>query len=160
MTPSPWKTVHPVGICEYCASESAVLGAEPADSRVALSRFFQRRWSIVEVPRYLFYLFKLLEMDMPKALLFLRYNLFYVLYPLGMLGEVLAIWNALPLIRETHPFSVELPNRWNFVFNYYYLSLFWILLYVPSHRVFVLLMHSGTVYDHEYGEAATKACEC
>ena len=42
-------------------------------------------WSIVEVPRYLFYLFKLLEMDMPKALLFLRYNLFYVLYPLGML---------------------------------------------------------------------------
>lgn len=99
-------------------------------------------------------------MDMPKALLFLRYNLFYVLYPLGMLGEVLAIWNALPLIRETHPFSVELPNRWNFVFNYYYLSLFWILLYVPSHRVFVLLMHSGTVYDHEYGEAATKACGC
>lgn len=97
---------------------------------------------------------------MPKALLFLRYNLFYVLYPLGMLGEVLAIWNALPLIRETHPFNMELPNRWNLVFNYYYLSVFWILLYVPSRRVSVLLMHSGTVYDHEYGETATKACEC
>lgn len=44
-------------------------------------------WSLVEVPRYLFYLFKLLNISMPTWLLFLRYNLFIVLYPTGISGR-------------------------------------------------------------------------
>ena len=44
-------------------------------------------WSLVEVPRYLFYLVKLLNIPMPTWLLFLRYNLFIVLYPTGISGN-------------------------------------------------------------------------
>lgn len=88
-------------------------------------------WSLVEVPRYLFYLFKQLDWPVPTWLRFLRYNLFYVLYPVGMLSEILIIVNALPFIKQTHPFSVFLPNRWNMAFDFYYASLVILLLYIP-----------------------------
>lgn len=48
-------------------------------------------WSLVEVPRYLFYLMKLLHLSMPTWLLFLRYNLFIVLYPTGITGTSLPL---------------------------------------------------------------------
>ena len=89
-------------------------------------------WSLVEVPRYLFYLLKLVNVKIPTWLLFLRYNLFYVLYPLGMAGEIMAIVNALPVIKQSQLFSVSLPNSLNFAFDFYYVSIFWILLYIPS----------------------------
>ena len=48
-------------------------------------------WASVEVPRYLFYVFALLTGDAtkktPYPLFWLRYSLFYVLYPSGILGE-------------------------------------------------------------------------
>ncbi len=90
-----------------------------------------RSWSLVEVPRYLFYLVKLINAPMPRWLLFLRYNLFLVLYPTGISGEILTIYHSLPFIKRTHLFSWELPNAWNFVFNYYLVSVFYLLLYIP-----------------------------
>ena len=90
-----------------------------------------RSWSLVEVPRYLFYLVKLINAPMPRWLLFLRYNLFLVLYPTGISGEILPIYHSLPFIKRTHLFSWELPNAWNFVFNYYLVSVFYLLLYIP-----------------------------
>ena len=49
-------------------------------------------WSLVEVPRYLFYLAALITGDATKGtpypIFYLRYSLFYVLYPLGITGEV------------------------------------------------------------------------
>lgn len=49
-------------------------------------------WSLVEVPRYAFYLAALITGDATKGtpypLFYLRYSLFYVLYPLGITGEV------------------------------------------------------------------------
>lgn len=48
-------------------------------------------WSLVEVPRYLFYLMKLLHLSMPTWLFFLRYNLFIVLYPTGITGTSLSL---------------------------------------------------------------------
>lgn len=94
--------------------------------------FYYYSWSLVEVPRYLFYLLKLVNIKVPTWLLFLRYNLFYVLYPLGMAGEIMTIVNAIPYIKQTNIFSISLPNDYNFVFNFYYVSLFWILLYLPG----------------------------
>lgn len=49
-------------------------------------------WSLVEVPRYAFYVAALISGDATKGtpypLFYLRYSLFYVLYPLGISGEV------------------------------------------------------------------------
>ncbi|KNB45488.1 hypothetical protein JH06_3577 [Blastocystis sp. subtype 4] len=88
-------------------------------------------WSLVEVPRYLFYIVKTLNIPMPTWLLFLRYNLFYILYPTGITGEILVILASLPFVKSSHIFSMSLPNPWNFAFNYYGVSLFWLFLYVP-----------------------------
>ena len=88
-------------------------------------------WSLVEPPRYLYYIVKTMGVKMPTWLLFLRYNLFYVLYPTGITGEILVIVNALRFVKESGIFSVSLPTAWNFAFNYYGLTIFWLILYVP-----------------------------
>jgi len=55
-------------------------------------------WSLVEVPRYLFYLAAILSGDATKGtpypLFWLRYSLFAVLYPSGITGEVLTFLAA------------------------------------------------------------------
>lgn len=47
-------------------------------------------WSITEIVRYSFYFFALIEKEI-KLLVFLRYTLFLVLYPMGVTGELLII---------------------------------------------------------------------
>jgi len=61
-------------------------------------------WSLVEVPRYLFYICARLGPPGPKGtpfvVFFLRYSLFFVLYPTGITGEVLTLRAALPYLRR------------------------------------------------------------
>ncbi|CDO75667.1 hypothetical protein BN946_scf184941.g20 [Trametes cinnabarina] len=52
-------------------------------------------WSITEVVRYTFYACNLLGSE-PRLLFFLRYTLFYVLYPTGASSEALLIYATLP----------------------------------------------------------------
>jgi len=56
-------------------------------------------WSLVEVPRYLFYVFALITGDAtkktPYPLFWLRYSLFYVLYPAGITGEMSVFLKAM-----------------------------------------------------------------
>ncbi|KAI8972246.1 PTPLA-domain-containing protein [Trametes punicea] len=52
-------------------------------------------WSITEVVRYTFYACSLFGKE-PSALLFLRYTLFYVLYPTGASSEALLIYATIP----------------------------------------------------------------
>lgn len=53
-------------------------------------------WSLVEVPRYLFYVFAQFKgQEVPYALFWLRYSLFMVLYPTGISGEVLQMYAGL-----------------------------------------------------------------
>ena len=88
-------------------------------------------WSLVEVPRYLFYLVKLLGLSMPDWLLFLRYNLFYVLYPTGITGEMWVIVKALKFIKESQIYSISLPNSWNIAIDFYGISVFLLIIYLP-----------------------------
>lgn len=57
-------------------------------------------WCLVEVPRYLFYAAALNAKGAPhkinSVLFFLRYNLFMVLYPSGITGELFLAYNAYP----------------------------------------------------------------
>lgn len=55
-------------------------------------------WSLVEVPRYLFYATNLVFKTVPFPLFWLRYSLFAILYPTGITGEVLQIVGCLPLL--------------------------------------------------------------
>eukprot|EP01123_Difflugia_compressa_P010125 TRINITY_DN3612_c0_g1_i1.p1 TRINITY_DN3612_c0_g1~~TRINITY_DN3612_c0_g1_i1.p1 ORF type:complete len:747 (-),score=149.79 TRINITY_DN3612_c0_g1_i1:76-2283(-) len=53
-------------------------------------------WSLVEVPRYLFYAAsQALSGNVPYPLFWLRYSLFAILYPTGISGELGQIWSSL-----------------------------------------------------------------
>ncbi|CCJ30673.1 unnamed protein product [Pneumocystis jirovecii] len=57
-------------------------------------------WSITEIVRYSYYANNFKE-NTCFLLLWLRYNLFFILYPLGTLSEMWLIWKLLPYINDT-----------------------------------------------------------
>ncbi|KAH9512622.1 Very-long-chain (3R)-3-hydroxyacyl-CoA dehydratase 2 [Bulinus truncatus] len=88
-------------------------------------------WTITEIVRYSFYFFSLLPGPVPQFLVWCRYTFFIILYPIGVTGELMTIFAALPLVRDTKMYSFDLPNKWNFAFNYYYYLCFIVISYVP-----------------------------
>lgn len=73
-------------------------------------------WGITEVVRYSFYFFKLLSPKSapPKVLVWLRYSLFLVLYPLGVASEnALAYASIGPLGKSKKLDVLQMPNAMN-----------------------------------------------
>jgi len=91
-------------------------------------------WATTEIPRYLFYSINVLNSSsVPSILTWLRYSTFLILYPTGITGELLCIWNSLPFFKK-HPdvLSVYMPNRLNFELTYTGFLYFILALYVPG----------------------------
>lgn len=77
-------------------------------------------WACSEILRYSFYFLGLLGKDaIPSLLKYARYSGFLVLYPLGITGEIVCLYNALPFIKANAPLTVTMPNWYNFSFDYY-----------------------------------------
>lgn len=89
-------------------------------------------WSVTEVIRYLFFCLKEAFGHTPDALLWLRYSTFFVLYPTGILSEVGLIYLALPYIKGSALYSLRMPNRLNFAFDFYYASVMVLCFYIPG----------------------------
>ncbi|KAM8934609.1 very-long-chain (3R)-3-hydroxyacyl-CoA dehydratase 2-like [Pelodytes ibericus] len=87
-------------------------------------------WTITEIIRYLFYTFSLLN-NLPYVIKWARYTLFIVLYPMGVTGELLTIYAALPFVKQTGLYSISLPNIYNFSFDYYTFLILVMVLYIP-----------------------------
>lgn len=69
---------------------------------------------------------------MPYPLLWARYSLFIVLYPLGVASEMTMAYLALPTIRKERPWSFSMPNSVNFAFDYYIFCFIAIACYIPG----------------------------
>ena len=69
--------------------------AFPASQADASLYLMAASWALVEVPRYLFYVFQVAQARVPFALFWLRYSLFMVLYPTGITGELLQMYAGL-----------------------------------------------------------------
>lgn len=63
--------------------------------------------------------------------LYCRYTFFIVLYPMGVTGELLTIYAALPYVQKTGLYSVTLPNKYNFSFDYYTFLILIMISYIP-----------------------------
>ncbi|XP_032956689.1 very-long-chain (3R)-3-hydroxyacyl-CoA dehydratase 1 [Rhinolophus ferrumequinum] len=87
-------------------------------------------WTVTEITRYSFYTFSLLD-HLPYFIKWARYNFFIILYPVGVAGELLTIYAALPYVKKTGMFSIRLPNKYNFSFDYYYFLLITMASYIP-----------------------------
>ncbi|KAJ7407874.1 3-hydroxyacyl-CoA dehydratase 2 [Willisornis vidua] len=88
-------------------------------------------WTITEIIRYSFYTFSLLN-HLPYLIKWARYTLFIVLYPMGVSGELLTIYAALPFVRQSGLYSISLPNKYNFSFDYYTFLILVMISYIPS----------------------------
>lgn len=89
-------------------------------------------WSITECVRYGFYLSSnplVLGKSTPYFIVWLRYSLFYVLYPAGVLGELGVIYQSLDDIRKIEIFSI----------NLVYIIYLIMLVYIPG--LPVMMMH-------------------
>ncbi|XP_065417581.1 very-long-chain (3R)-3-hydroxyacyl-CoA dehydratase 2 isoform X3 [Chrysemys picta bellii] len=87
-------------------------------------------WTITEIIRYSFYTFSLLN-HLPYLIKWARYTLFIVLYPMGVSGELLTIYAALPFVRQAGLYSISLPNKYNFSFDYYTFLILVMISYIP-----------------------------
>ncbi|KAM4698078.1 very-long-chain (3R)-3-hydroxyacyl-CoA dehydratase 2 [Rhinophrynus dorsalis] len=87
-------------------------------------------WTITEIIRYSFYTFSLLN-HLPYIIKWARYTLFIVLYPMGVAGELLTIYAALPFVKKTGLYSISLPNKYNFSFDYYKFLILVMFSYIP-----------------------------
>ncbi|KAK6766132.1 hypothetical protein RB195_025812 [Necator americanus] len=96
-------------------------------------------WSLTEVIRYSFYALGLLS-AVPFFLTWLRYTLFIVLYPLGVTGELLTLFGALPEVAEKKYYTIEMPNPANMGFSFYAVLIASALFYIPGFPQLYLYM--------------------
>eukprot|EP01083_Nonionella_stella_P025086 69099_1 len=75
-------------------------------------------WSVTEVIRYPFYALNLFS-KVPGFLKYLRYSMFIVLYPTGILSEMSCIYYAFYYVKSTSKWSFPMPNALNFGWEYH-----------------------------------------
>lgn len=92
-------------------------------------------WSIAECTRYFYYGFNVYNAA-PYLSTWLRYTLFIVLYPMGVSGELITMYHALPVIRRDKFLTFSLPNSFNISFYYDYFIILFMLSYVHCKYMF------------------------
>ncbi|PGH21660.1 hypothetical protein AJ80_03093 [Polytolypa hystricis UAMH7299] len=60
-------------------------------------------WGVTECIRYGFFAVQLFELEVPGWISWLRYNTFFVLYPIGISSECLLMYLSIGPAREIHP---------------------------------------------------------
>ncbi|CAL8113475.1 unnamed protein product [Orchesella dallaii] len=86
-------------------------------------------WCVTEIIRYGYYFLNLV--GLAQLIVWFRYTLFIALYPIGVSGELLCMYNALSYVRDNRIWSYSMPNQINFVFDYHYVLIGIALLYIP-----------------------------
>ncbi|GLC38080.1 hypothetical protein PLESTF_000313200 [Pleodorina starrii] len=75
-------------------------------------------WAAAEVIRYPQYAAATLG-ACPAWLTWLRYTMFIPLYPVGVVAEMALMAAALPYLAVRKPYSLEMPNAFNWAFSYH-----------------------------------------
>ena len=68
-------------------------------------------------------------------LLWARYSAFLPLYPMGVASELTMVWLALSTLKQERPWSIAMPNAFNFAFDYYWVCLIIVVAYIPGETV-------------------------
>lgn len=83
-------------------------------------------WASIEIVRYLYLALNVVRLA-PYPLLWLRYTLFYILYPIGVFGEMKVLYDSLG---QELP-SADVGNLWNFYFSQY-VRILLCVVYLPA----------------------------
>ncbi|VVC27736.1 Hypothetical protein CINCED_3A010148 [Cinara cedri] len=87
-------------------------------------------WCFAEITRYSYYGFNIIGY-IPYLVVWARYTFFYVLYPVGVSGELLVYWTSLGYLGKTKMWSIEMPNKYNFSFSLWAAICIVMLVYIP-----------------------------
>jgi len=119
----------------------SVVDAEPDLQTSLFCYLLVVSWSAVEVFRYPYYIVQIYELYFPK-LMWLRYNIWVPLYPIGLLCEGYLVYQGIELVSESGRLTVTLPNRLNVAFHF---SVF-LKLYLAAVLIggMTLLKHMGS----------------
>lgn len=74
-------------------------------------------WATGEVIRYPWYAATVAG-KCPAWLTWLRYSAFIPIYPAGVVSELVVMYQALQPLAKAGLWSVSMPNKWNFGFDY------------------------------------------
>ena len=96
-------------------------------------------WGVTEVVRYSFYFFKLLG-EVPRLVVWARYTLFIVLYPLGVSSELWCAYSGFGHLVESGAFSYRMPNPYNVAWDFSVVQILFFLGYVPGFPKLYLYM--------------------
>ncbi|CDU20132.1 hypothetical protein, variant [Plasmodium yoelii 17X] len=91
-------------------------------------------WAIIDIIRYLIYSLNLLNIRV-GILTSLRNKLPLILYPIGIVSEVVCTLTSLKNIQSTpflRSFPYAMPNNLNFQIDIYYFCIFVLFLYIPG----------------------------
>uniref|UniRef100_A0A0E0EL96 Very-long-chain (3R)-3-hydroxyacyl-CoA dehydratase n=1 Tax=Oryza meridionalis TaxID=40149 RepID=A0A0E0EL96_9ORYZ len=70
-----------------------------------------------------------------------KYSTFIVCLPVGTVSEVGLVYIVLPFMKASGKYCLRMPNKWNFSSNYFYASIFFMVLYAPVYpRLFRYLI--------------------
>lgn len=66
---------------------------------------------------------------------------------MGVTGELLTIYAALPYVQKTGLYSVTLPNKYNFSFDYYTFLILIMISYIPRKSIECINPRRQTEFD-------------
>ncbi|KAL4437140.1 hypothetical protein ABPG75_004279 [Micractinium tetrahymenae] len=136
-----------------------VVAAVPeTQNRPAVGAMFLA-WALSEVIRYPWYAASVAG-ACPRWLTWLRYTAFIPLYPIGVAGEMNAVYDALPFIKERRLRGIEMPNALNLGFDYFlFLKGLMVLYPFLWFRLYSFLLHQRRKKLGSAGADASKKRE-
>jgi very-long-chain (3R)-3-hydroxyacyl-CoA dehydratase len=87
-------------------------------------------WCFAEITRYSYYGFNIVGY-IPYLIIWARYTFFYVLYPVGVTGELLVYWASLGYLERTKMWTIEMPNKLNIALSLWSAIAMVMLIYIP-----------------------------
>lgn len=97
-------------------------------------------WSITEMVRYTYYYLSLIKhnyitsFELPYFLVWCRYSFFIVLYPIGVSGELITLWNSTKELKNFALGQITLAHLVYFAFVLYVPGLFMLYTYMIKQR--------------------------
>lgn len=97
-------------------------------------------WSITEMVRYTYYYLSLIKhnyitsFELPYFLVWCRYSFFIVLYPIGVSGELITLWNSTKELKNYALGQITLAHLVYFAFVLYVPGLFMLYTYMLKQR--------------------------
>ena len=97
-------------------------------------------WSIAEMVRYTYYYLSLIKhnyitsFELPYFLIWCRYSFLIVLYPIGVSGELITLWNSTKELKNYALGNITLAHLIYFAFVLYVPGLFMLYTYMLKQR--------------------------